>query len=278
MLKWFKRRGAPSAGPDFHHIDSREKAEALFRRGELTKVLLLPAAFGGEDVAFNVVYVPAFAAELKARLDQNTIMSLAQKGHITEYTATPEYEGNSVIPTLIRVSATNPGRFEGSIAIWGKTVQREAAVVTSEGISEQPHFSPSQKPLEDVGPEDVVLRFIEDYERWNNYAFQLSDNRSAEAMAAAESAYSALIGKYCESGYKHQPLAFGSDSNHDCKRESIVGSESTADTCIVRTKRTKVIGKSSSQDDYEYHLKKGGRRWYLTSVLYVDRTGKYEGL
>jgi hypothetical protein len=124
MLSWFKRREAPNLGPDYRHIDSREKAEDLYRRGELKKVLLLPAEFGGKDIVANVVYVPAITAELKARIDLNTIQPLAQKGQVRRYTATPEYDGKSVIPSLIRISATEPGRFEASIPIWGMLYRR----------------------------------------------------------------------------------------------------------------------------------------------------------
>ena len=79
MLSWFKKREAPGIGPDYRDIDSREKAEDLYRRGELKKVLLLPAEFGGQDILANVVYVPATTAQLKARLDLNTINHLPRK-------------------------------------------------------------------------------------------------------------------------------------------------------------------------------------------------------
>jgi hypothetical protein len=117
MFNWFRRRGAPKLGPDYRHIDTREKAEKLCARGELQKLLLLPVEFGGEDIAPNVIYVPPFAAELKTRLDLNTILPLAREGQVSTYTATPEYEGKSVVPTLVRVAASDPGHIEGTVSI-----------------------------------------------------------------------------------------------------------------------------------------------------------------
>ena len=117
MFGWFKKS---KSGPDFSGIDSREKAEALVQKGELKKLLLLPSEFGGEDVPPNVVYVPAFAVELKASTDQNVILPLAQEGKVTRYNATPEYEGKSFIPAAINIVASEPGSFTYRLAIWGK--------------------------------------------------------------------------------------------------------------------------------------------------------------
>lgn len=40
MFNWFKKKPKPN-GPDFSGIDSREKAEELFRRGDLEKMFLM---------------------------------------------------------------------------------------------------------------------------------------------------------------------------------------------------------------------------------------------
>jgi hypothetical protein len=41
MFEWFKGK---KAGADFSSIDSKEKAEALFKNGQLQKILLLPSS------------------------------------------------------------------------------------------------------------------------------------------------------------------------------------------------------------------------------------------
>ena len=109
----------PPSGPDFAAIDSREKAEAAAARGELVPLMLMPQMFGGDDGAVNIVYVPPFAAELKERTDRNVILPLAQDGKVTSYTASPRYEGDSVVPNAIELKASNPGSFAWTIAIWG---------------------------------------------------------------------------------------------------------------------------------------------------------------
>jgi hypothetical protein len=278
MLSWFRRHNAPSTGPDYRHVDSREKAEELYRRGELQKLLLLPTEFGGQDIPPNIVYVPAMAVELKARIDLNTIGPLAEKGQVSRYTATPEYEGKSAIPSLIRISATDPGHFEGTIAIWGKPVQQNPNPISKVEALEQPSFTPAATPVETLGPEEFVRAYIVDYESWNKFAYGVSAQDPSTGMEVAESAYDALVQKYCPPGHAFQPIAFGSDSAHDDAREAIVSAEPEADTCVVKTRHTKTLGKLNMTDDYEYHLKKIGRRWFLVSVLYVDQDGTYEGL
>jgi hypothetical protein len=83
----------------------------------------MPAMFGGSDIEVNVVYVPAFAAELKDRTDRNVILPLAQEGKFRHYSARPEYEGTSFVPVAIRLEATDPGSFSWYLTIWGDAVQ-----------------------------------------------------------------------------------------------------------------------------------------------------------
>ena len=127
MFKWFKSKSALAQGmgaqPDFSSIDSPDKAQALYRHGELQKLLLLPAAFGGQDTPLNVVFVPEFVTQLKARIDHDMIRPLAVNGQVTRYQAVPEYQGRSVIPASIRISASEPGSFTTNIAIWGRALK-----------------------------------------------------------------------------------------------------------------------------------------------------------
>jgi hypothetical protein len=280
VLNWFKRFGAPKSGPDYRHIDTSAKAEMLCKQGGLKKLLLLPPDFGGEDAPPNVVFVPAFAAELKVRIDMSTVMPLAHKGQVSRYTATPEYEGKSVVPSLIRISATDPGCFEGTVAIWGRAVQQDAKQVLNKIAPAISEFIPSQAPVETMGPEDFVRAYIDDYERWNEYANWVSEqNQNASAsMAATESAYATLLQKYCFFDHEHQPIAFGSDSSHSNRHEIIVGTEIKEDSCVVSSSNTKTLGNSTMTYDYEYVLKKVDQRWFLTSVLYIDEDGRWEGL
>jgi hypothetical protein len=124
MLGWFKKNSPQPHGPDFSAIDSKAKSEELFRRGDLEKLFLMPLEFGGEDIPLNTLYVPVGVAAIKAGIDNNVIGPLAAEGKITNYTATPEYQGKSFIPIAIKIVASDPGQITTTINIWGEALAR----------------------------------------------------------------------------------------------------------------------------------------------------------
>jgi hypothetical protein len=116
-------------GPDFSHVDSLEKAHALFERGELDRILLLPEQFGGKDIPENVVYVPRGLGEAKSGFDRQ-IRDLIQQGLVDHYEATPRYQGRSFIPITIEVRATSskrPGSFGANVEVWGEGLSSNRA-------------------------------------------------------------------------------------------------------------------------------------------------------
>ena len=115
----------PGEGPGFSHVESRTKAQRLCRGGTLERVFLMPLEFGGRDIPQNVVYVPAGIAGLKNRIDTKIIGALAADGSISRYSAAPEYRGESVVPTSIRIRAWDPREFNTQIKIWGEAIERE---------------------------------------------------------------------------------------------------------------------------------------------------------
>lgn len=116
MFDWFKKKQA--AGPDFSALNSREKVEAAAQQGELVPMLLMPEEFGGDPVGLNLVFVPAWVAEQKQRIDMGTILPLAQEEKISKYSAEPAYKGDSFVPSSITVRAHDPGDFAATIEIW----------------------------------------------------------------------------------------------------------------------------------------------------------------
>lgn len=126
MFNWFKKQSAVPNGPDFSTTDSKAKAEALVGRGELAKLLLLPAEFGGAEDPQNIVYVPVSFVAIKADIDMNIIKPLIESEKVTEYRAAPEYQGKSFVPIAIKINASNPGSFNSEINIWGKALMRKA--------------------------------------------------------------------------------------------------------------------------------------------------------
>lgn len=110
-------------GPDYSHVDSKEKVEELVTRGELAPLYLLPAEFGGTDDVHNVVYVPPFVVELKRRTDMNVIRPLIEAGNVTRYQAAPRYEGASFVPSAIEIRGSEPGDVQATLEIWGEALE-----------------------------------------------------------------------------------------------------------------------------------------------------------
>ena len=125
MFGWFKKDGAPAVGPDFRSVDSPAKAAEFVRIGQLQRILLLPAEFGGEDIAPNCVFVPAWAAEKKAEVDNNIVRKLVSEGKVSRYRASPVYQGKSFVPGAITIVASDPGDFSMTINIWGNALEKE---------------------------------------------------------------------------------------------------------------------------------------------------------
>lgn len=111
---------------DFSNVNSREAADALVARGELARLLFVPERFGGTDTPLNTVCVPAFVVIAKDKIDAEVIMPLVREGAVSQYVATPQYQGNSFIPNAIVVTAVNPRGFEAVIKIWGDALKDSA--------------------------------------------------------------------------------------------------------------------------------------------------------
>jgi len=89
MFDWFKKKSAIPSGPDFSDINSKEKVKARLQSGDLEKLFLLPAEFGGIDDPRNICYVPRGFVAIKRDIDTNIIKPLIESEKITEYQATP---------------------------------------------------------------------------------------------------------------------------------------------------------------------------------------------
>ena len=130
MFGFFKKKSqpAPSQVPppmsrgDFSTIDTRQKAQAAFQRGDLEKLFLVPVEFGGpEDEEDNCVYVPIGVTDIKWGIDNNIIAPLIMAEKVREYKAEVRTFRTSVIPSVIKITASNPGHFSTTIEIWGES-------------------------------------------------------------------------------------------------------------------------------------------------------------
>ena len=107
--------------PDYSHVKTLKAAQALAKDGNLTGILLFPAELGGEDVPQNIVYVPPQAAEART-LIIGTLRRFVSEGLIDKLTVTPEYRGNSFIPSRIVFHAIDShgkhGAFDPTVEVW----------------------------------------------------------------------------------------------------------------------------------------------------------------
>ena len=104
---------------NFSSIASLEDAQDACQSGILTKMLLLPIEFGGEDIPENLVYVPpGVSKRMKESVD--FLMDSVRSG-LSEIEVRPEYRGLSFVPIKIRLTARCPGsalQKELEIPIW----------------------------------------------------------------------------------------------------------------------------------------------------------------
>jgi hypothetical protein len=110
----------PNGAPDFSQVTSHEAALKLASEGKLFKILLFPPEFGGEDVAPNIVYVPAGIPEIKDKIT-GSLIRFYNDGLIDRLNVQPEYKGKSFVPSKIHFKATHSqkkGSFEPTIDIW----------------------------------------------------------------------------------------------------------------------------------------------------------------
>lgn len=91
-------------------VVSRADAEALAASGDLEPLFLLPERFGGDNRPENVVFVPAGINDVRDEYLDSVAASLVEDGVVDQMTATPEYRGDSFIPSAIVVRLSHLGR------------------------------------------------------------------------------------------------------------------------------------------------------------------------
>ncbi|WP_017669686.1 hypothetical protein [Blastomonas sp. AAP53] len=99
---------------DFSHVTSRAQAQALARRGELTKILYFPKRFGGENVKENTGYVPP-GTQVALDFAHDRISGLIDLKSINRMIVEPKYRGKSVVPSAIVYICSGEG--EGTITM-----------------------------------------------------------------------------------------------------------------------------------------------------------------
>ena len=104
---------------DFTQVDSNEKVMGLAKQGVLFPLYCMPLRFNGEESARNRLYVPKDIVALKDRYD-DMVESLLRQGKINGYSCTPQYKGQSFVPSELTIEAKKDGEpvFTETIHIW----------------------------------------------------------------------------------------------------------------------------------------------------------------
>lgn len=218
------------------------------------KLLLMPMAFGGEEIELNTVFVPVAAVALKERIDREIVEPLAAQGKVRRYAASPRYLGASFVPAAIHIEASDPASFNGVVHIWG-----DAAPDTG-----------ARNDTSAYTPSALVRAFIEDYHAWNHRAASTIDGpRDAQLEAAIERQYDAILRQYCPVDYVRQPLAYGAESTFDRARSRIVG-ETVDDVHAVVVVARPMHAHSEAVHIHEFEFARSDGRWLLTGISHVD--------
>ena len=114
-----KKQDDSTAKPvlDYSTIDSKEKAQELFAKGQLVKLYLMPLEFGGPDSSINTLLVPEFANNQKKNFDSK-VYDMLKSGLQLNYSANPEYKGSSFIPGKLIINVKGDKTITEVINIW----------------------------------------------------------------------------------------------------------------------------------------------------------------
>jgi hypothetical protein len=130
----------------------------------------------------------------------------------------------------------------------------------------------SQFDRNSMSPRELTLSFIEDYKKWNDFAF----NSEKDDVLIEEKYKNDIINKYCLTSKKYKNISFGSESSHCPLKEKIVFENTRTNVSVVTTKYKDI--KLGLVENFEYHFVKFSGKWYLNEVYNIDKEGKYEGL
>lgn len=87
---------------------ARAELARLCAAGTVEKVLLRPAGMGGADDPRNVTWLPSACAREKQAFDRR-VQQQWGRGISVEYAAVPSYDGASLVPARLTLTARGPG-------------------------------------------------------------------------------------------------------------------------------------------------------------------------
>ena len=99
--------------PDLSAVTTKAAARKLARQGRLVEISLFPTELGGPDDPMNRTWTTPEAADARDMVI-GTLRRFAEDGLIDQLKVSPEYKGDSIVPSRIVISGTHSGQ-EGSI-------------------------------------------------------------------------------------------------------------------------------------------------------------------
>lgn len=111
----------PPLAPDYAAITSRKEAAKLVRKRLLVRIHFFPVELGGPKGPRNTGYVTPEAAMSHALLTE-MLAEYGKRGLVDHLVIEPEYKGDSVVPSRIRMTASHSrgGKsFVRVIEVWG---------------------------------------------------------------------------------------------------------------------------------------------------------------
>ncbi|MBM7013976.1 hypothetical protein JTL32_06315 [Enterobacter cloacae] len=122
-------------------------------------------------------------------------------------------------------------------------------------------------------PQQTVINFISDYERWNEEATQ---NLSQDTDFQAKDEYIKLLDKYCtQSTSRIGYDVYGQYSLHISEGEKILSTKKNDQEIIIKTGMPSRFGETDTDMDYfEYHLVLDKNKYLIKEVYQLSKSGK----
>lgn len=104
-------------GGAFSEYDSFDKVGSAVKLGILTPMYIMSPMFGGAEDESNILYVPPSIISVKEMID-NILVDALESGKSVNYSASPQYKGNSVVPSSIDIKVSGDVNINQTINIW----------------------------------------------------------------------------------------------------------------------------------------------------------------
>lgn len=124
-----------------------------------------------------------------------------------------------------------------------------------------------------LAPQQTVVNFISDYERWNEEATQ---NLSEDTGFQAKEEYIKLLNKYCaQSASRIGFDVYGQYSLHISGGEKILSTKKNDQEVVIKTGVSSRFGEAGVDMDYfEYHLILDKNKYLIEEVYQMSKSGK----